>query len=85
MTSEWPLSLFEGFGIELEYMVVDEETLAVRPVVDQVLTAAGAGDELEVTLGEVAISNELALHVLEFKIMIHLLSILSACIGHFRL
>lgn len=67
MTERQPLSLFEGYGIELEYMVVDRESLEVRPIVDRVLAQAGAGEELEVSLGEVAISNELALHVLEFK------------------
>lgn len=71
--------LFERFGVELEYMVVDRATLGVRPVVDRVLrdllTLPGArslGDDGvewpdEVELGPVTIGNELALHVLELK------------------
>lgn len=61
------LGLFEGFGIELEYMIVDRETLAVRPVADEVLRAVGGGYELEVELDDIAWSNELALHVIEMK------------------
>jgi len=61
------LRLFEGYGIELEYMIVDAETLAVRPLADRLLAAVGGGYEQEVELGPVAWSNELALHVIEFK------------------
>jgi glutamate---cysteine ligase / carboxylate-amine ligase len=89
-----PLHWFTGFGIELEYMIVDRDSLAVRPIADQVLSRlaqlalggaqqpgqgqAGVGqlpaqgpDEvgppMEVELGPVAWSNELALHVIELK------------------
>lgn len=66
-----PLSLFEGFGIELEYMIVDRDTLCVVPVADQLLQAAGGTPENEVYLegkeGAAAWSNELVLHVVEFK------------------
>lgn len=34
--------LFQAFGIELEYMVVDRVTLAVRPIVDTLLRKAAA-------------------------------------------
>jgi len=67
MTPPAPLRLFEGTGIELEYMIVDAETLAVRPVADELLKRAGGGYEKEVDLGPVAWSNELALHVIELK------------------
>lgn len=71
--------LFERFGVELEYMVVDRDTLAVKPVVDRLLQAAsklpGANVESEsepgwpdeVSLGPISLSNELTAHVLEFK------------------
>lgn len=71
--------LFERFGVELEYMVVDRDSLAVRPIVDQLLqqasTLSGAKVESEsepgwpdeVSMGPISLSNELALHVLEFK------------------
>ncbi len=61
------LRLFEGVGIELEYCIVDGDGLAVRPVADELLRMVGGGFELEVELGDVAWSNELALHVVEMK------------------
>lgn len=74
-----PIHLFQAFGVELEHAIVDRATLGVRPVADQLLKAAAAlpgaiADEEDspgwpgsVTLGEVTWSNELALHVIEFK------------------
>jgi len=62
-----PLRLFEGIGIELEYMIVDQRTLSVRAIADQLLAKVGGGYELQVELGPVAWSNELALHVIEMK------------------
>src|SRR6195952_438897 len=61
------LHLFEGYGIELEYMIVDQETLAVRPIADKLMAEVGGGYDREVDLGDVAWSNELALHVIEMK------------------
>lgn len=61
------LGLFEGFGIELEYMVVDRTTLAVRPVVDQLFLAAAGNHEGDHDDGAIGWSNELALHVVELK------------------
>ena len=34
-----PLGLFEAYGIELEYMIVDRASLAVAPLADRVLEA----------------------------------------------
>jgi glutamate---cysteine ligase / carboxylate-amine ligase len=61
--------LFSAFGIEIEYMIVDRETLSVLPVADKVLAAA-AGKEgaAEVNMGDLTWSNELVNHVLEFKV-----------------
>jgi carboxylate-amine ligase len=61
------LRLFEGIGIELEYMIVDAKSLSVRPIADELLKQVGGGYEQEVELGDVAWSNELALHVIEMK------------------
>ncbi len=62
-----PFHLFEAFGVELEYMIVDADTLDVRPITDRVLHQV-AGEYLsEVELGQIAWSNELALHVIELK------------------
>ncbi len=65
--SEQLLGLFQGFGIEMEYMLVQEPQLTVYPAVDEVLKQI-AGDYVdEVELGDIAWSNELVLHVLELK------------------
>jgi gamma-glutamyl:cysteine ligase YbdK (ATP-grasp superfamily) len=67
MSQDNTLHLFEGYGIELEYMIVDAATLAVRPIADKLLEQVGGGYDREVALGEAAWSNELALHVIEMK------------------
>jgi gamma-glutamyl:cysteine ligase YbdK (ATP-grasp superfamily) len=61
------LGLFEAFGVELEYMVVDAASLNVRPIVDRLLQAQAGRLVSEVDCGMISWSNELALHVLEFK------------------
>ncbi|MGC1953631.1 MAG: glutamate-cysteine ligase family protein [Gammaproteobacteria bacterium] len=67
MSKPGVLSLFGGYGIEMEYMVVDRETLCVLPVADEILRAV-AGDYVAVTeQGALAWSNELVLHVIELK------------------
>jgi gamma-glutamyl:cysteine ligase YbdK (ATP-grasp superfamily) len=60
------LSLFEGFGIELEYMIVDAKTLAVKPIADKLLLAEG-GSYDDLTRGPIGWSNELVNHVIELK------------------
>jgi carboxylate-amine ligase len=67
MSSDASLHLFEGYGIEIEYMIVDAETLNVRPISDELLFAVSGTRDSEIELGEIAWSNELALHVIEFK------------------
>ncbi len=63
------LSLFEGYGIEIELMLVDRETLDVRSIADDVLReAAGADDWIEDYFdGAIGWSNELACHLIELK------------------
>jgi len=62
-----PLRLFEGYGVELEYAIVERGTLAVLPVADQVLRAAVGAIASDYEDGPVAWSNELVLHVIELK------------------
>ncbi|MBL8897758.1 MAG: glutamate--cysteine ligase [Planctomycetes bacterium] len=62
-----PLHLFEGYGIELEYMIVDARTLDVRPICDRAIEAELGEIASDVERGEIAWSNELALHVIELK------------------
>jgi carboxylate-amine ligase len=61
------LHAFDGFGIELEYMIVDRERLSVLPLADRLLAAASGGPEYEVTHGIMGWSNELVMHVIEIK------------------
>lgn len=61
------LRLFEAWGIELEYMIVDRRTLAVRPMSDELLAAAAGERASDHSDGDIDWSNELALHVIELK------------------
>jgi gamma-glutamyl:cysteine ligase YbdK (ATP-grasp superfamily) len=62
-----PFHLFERFGVELEYMIVDAVTLDVRPIADQVLHGADARRRNEIRHGGLRWSNELVRHVIELK------------------
>ena len=59
--------LFRKFGIELEYMLVREDSLEVAPIADRILQQAAGRITNEVERGIMAWSNELALHVIEIK------------------
>ncbi|MBI4794114.1 MAG: glutamate--cysteine ligase [Deltaproteobacteria bacterium] len=60
--------VFAGFGVELEYMIVDRETLDILPAADRLLAAAAGGRVLEeIDMGDISWSNELALHLVELK------------------
>ncbi len=61
------LHLFEAYGIEMEYMIVDRATLDVRPITDKVLESLSGAITNEWSLGRIDVSNELVLHVIEFK------------------
>jgi glutamate---cysteine ligase / carboxylate-amine ligase len=68
MSNRAPYGLFDAYGVELEYMIVADESLDVLPISDKALTAAAGELTGEVELGEISWSNELALHVLELKV-----------------
>ncbi len=61
------LHLFEGYGVELEYMIVEKSSLNVSPVADVILR--DEQHEVVGTLeqGMTAWSNELVSHVIEVK------------------
>ena len=58
---------FSGYGIELEYMIVDKTTLAVRPISDFVLRDASGAIQNELEFEKTCWSNELVKHVIELK------------------
>lgn len=60
-------SIFSVLGIEIEYMLVDKEHLNVQPKSDLILSSLAGHLVNEVELGDIAISNELVMHVLELK------------------
>jgi gamma-glutamyl:cysteine ligase YbdK (ATP-grasp superfamily) len=62
-----PLHLFEGYGIELEYMIVHNETLDLLPISDKLLEKEAGKIVNEVPRDGTAWSNELVLHVIEIK------------------
>lgn len=62
-----PLHLFDGYGVEMEYMIVDRDSLSVRPISDQLLKAVAGEIVNEHSRGPLAWSNELVLHVIEIK------------------
>lgn len=60
-------SVFSVLGIELEYMLVNQQ-LEVQPQSDVLLRMLGKGQLAnEVALNQIAISNELVMHVIELK------------------
>lgn len=59
--------LFEVFGIELEYMLVNNSNFKVAPIVDQLLTKKHGELTADVDNGSIAWSNELVAHVVELK------------------
>ena len=61
------LHLFEGFGVELEYMVVSAGGLDVRPIVDELFKGYAGSYVSDIERGPLAWSNELVTHVVELK------------------
>lgn len=61
------LHLFEAFGLELEYMIVDINSLAIAPITDQLFFEFNGNYSSDVEREPISWSNELALHVLELK------------------
>jgi gamma-glutamyl:cysteine ligase YbdK (ATP-grasp superfamily) len=62
-----PLHLFDAIGVELEYMIVDEKSLDVKPISDQLLQAAAGQPTSHYDKPGISWSNELVLHVVELK------------------
>lgn len=61
------LPAFSGYGIELEYMIVDRQSLSVLPIADELLRKHAGTYAPEARHGGLGWSNELVLHLLELK------------------
>lgn len=57
-----PLHVFTAYGIELEYMIVERQTLTALSIADRLL-----GDAADVERGKFGWSNEMVLHLVEIK------------------
>lgn len=62
-----PIGLFEAYGVELEYMIVDAKDSSVRSIADRVLRDEDGRIVSDLEDGAITWSNELALHVIELK------------------
>ena len=60
-------NLFQVFGVEMEYMIVDRQTLNVKPIADLLIKAVEGEVVSETDQGELAWCNELVSHVIELK------------------
>ena len=67
MTQPSRIHLFQGYGVELEYMLVDRDTLRIRPITDELLKQQLGHYGCDYENGMVTWSNELVLHVVELK------------------
>ena len=67
MSVDAALHAFEGCGIELEYMIVDRDTLDIRPIADELLRAPDGSWATDRERGAFGWSNELAAHLVEVK------------------
>ena len=67
MTKIFQYSLFEAFGIEIEYMIVDSKTLLPRSIAHELLIDESGEVSNSIEMGDVVVSNELAAHVIEIK------------------
>lgn len=62
-----PLHLFEGYGIEIEYMIVGKDHLSVAPIADQLIFEVAGEYCNDVEFTHTDWSNELVLHLIEIK------------------
>lgn len=59
--------LFEVTGIELEYMIVDCDSLKIRPIADLLMFDKSGRYAADIENGEIEWSNELVNHLIELK------------------
>jgi glutamate---cysteine ligase / carboxylate-amine ligase len=64
----FPLRAFEGYGIEIEYMIVDRRSFSVLPIVDWLaLTNGSVVEHSQIRPEAIEWSNELVSHLIELK------------------
>lgn len=60
--------LFEVYGLELEYMIVDRRSLEIRPIADLLMRDKAGEMTADVENGDITWSNELVAHLVELKV-----------------
>jgi len=65
--SDGEIHLFDAFGVELEYMIVDRKTFRILPIADRILRNESGEIVQELERNDLAWSNELVLHAFEIK------------------
>ena len=71
------LPAFFGYGIELEYMIVDRTTLSILPIAEKVLQRISETCASGLRRGELAWSHELVLQAIETDALVE---IMHACL-----
>jgi gamma-glutamyl:cysteine ligase YbdK (ATP-grasp superfamily) len=67
LQTKYKYSLFEVYGVELEYMIVNKKSLDVAPISDLLFQSIHGDFISEIEDGQISLNNELALHVIELK------------------
>lgn len=67
MEGIYQLSLFEAFGFELEYIIVDKETLQIKPLAAELIEQIPGNNGNKAEFPVISISNEIASHIIELK------------------
>src|SRR5438105_15072966 len=67
MSARWTIPVFSGYGAELEERIVARESLAVRPLAEELLRGFARHETSNVERGGLGWSNELVAHVVEVK------------------
>ncbi|NQV26140.1 MAG: glutamate--cysteine ligase [Rhodopirellula sp.] len=62
-----PLHLFDAVGVELEYMIVDDQRLNVSPMTDRLFQQVAGEIVSDIEHDDIDWSNELVSHVVELK------------------
>jgi len=63
----WKYGLFEVMGVEMEYMIVDKNSLSVKPLCDVLMKEVAGGIVGDFDNGAIMWSNEIVNHLVEIK------------------
>lgn len=67
MNYRYPLGMFSAVGVEMEWMIVDADTLDVLSIADELIRAESGDVDADIERADLAWSNELVAHLIEIK------------------